>query len=269
MTPILHPSSRPSLTGAAEIACAVDRDICDQVVAVLRDTDAHVLANERVVVGAPAAGCPPWARCAAQLSFTALAVGANSGWSSLDDLDFVLVSGGTRPEATKTIDSSTVSLETLRLLPSPSLPSPHGNVAWSVKELTRRPLSDEPTTLVVEGWLAATPSMECRRQPVPSGQLDFGCDEQDWLTDTEFQPWGGHSNLAPKEGIRVPNRSYDSFAWFPSPSGDRTARAPRFGAYLVHTRVGSACEYFQPSTSGLPCSGPPVWFVEITDRISP
>jgi hypothetical protein len=268
MVPTASPSRPRAFTAGAEVICVVEQATCDEAVAILRANVPNVFRKERLVVGEFPTGCPPNGRCAAFVRFRALAVGASRGWSTIADLDLIAVTGGSRPQAAQPIESSTIPIETLRRLPLPSTPSPDGKVAWTVAQLQARPMSPAPVELVLSGWLSATPSIECRNRPVPSGQLDFGCDERDWMTDRKFQPWSEGATREPKEGIRVPNGSYRRFAFAPS-NNPESEIEPRFGAYLVRAEVGSGCEFLGPSTSGIPCSGPPAWIVEITDRIAP
>jgi hypothetical protein len=224
------------------------------------------MADDRVVIGS-AGSCPPWARCAAVTTFHAYAIGSNSGWSTLHDLDVVHLYGQSRnlPETAMRIEPETIPLPSLRKLAAPISPSPSGSVTWTVADLLNDQHVEREGGLVVEGWLVSTPELRCQARPVPSGQLDFGCDEQDWLTDTEFQPWTKASVTTPREGIQVQNGSYRTFAVDPAPAAGG-GLVPRYGAYLMRPIAECANVVHRAPA---PCSGPPGFIYEIVDRISP
>jgi hypothetical protein len=264
------PSATPSGSApprTAEIICLLEADSCRLGLDVLRTATPRILADERVVVG-PAGSCPPWARCYAVTGFRALAIGSHHGWATVDDLDVVHLSGQSRdvPDSATAIDPSTLPLASLRKLSPPALPSPTGAVSWTVAELLQDRQLQRQGTLIVEGWLVATPHLRCQAHPVPSGQLDFGCDEQDWLTDTEFQPWIRGSAIGPAEGIRVQNGSYRSFALDPA-RATGGGLVPRYGAYLVRRIGGDECKHVLQRSSAL-CSGPRGLIYEIVARIA-
>ena len=266
-----HVSAAPSQSKAASLTPVPNADVtclgvpegyCLKAVELVRHSSLERIDAEPAVIVANT--CPPGVFCA--LGAHAVLIATHPGWHQRSDLHFVSVSGIREPEAVAPWpEAAGVPGSVIEALPPPAEPSPDGRVAWTVAQLLARPLSEPPVELVVTGWLVASRPIECRTWPVPSGQLDFGCSERDWLTDREFQPSRGSSVVPPRVGIRVPNGSYRRYAI--APTSGQAKNVPRYGTYFVRAHVGSACEFLGPSTAGLPCSGPPAWIVEITGRI--
>ena len=252
-------ASESAAPTAAAVACQIDPATCVKVLAMAKQLDpAPFQGDARVVVGSI---CGPGQFCA--FGFRALVIATHTGWLHRTDLHMSVVTGTQGPEsAFRAPADTTVPPHLVGLLPPSAVPGPSSPVFWSVRDVLDDPPAQEPVELILKGWLSVTPPLPCQPEPVPSGSLDFRCNEQDWLTDEKFQPWSNGTVLTPKVGIRVPNGSYKTFSNTPGVVNGMIQ--PSQGTWLVRVSPGNMCAR-NPS---LVCIGYPPVFVEILERIS-
>ena len=116
----------------------------------------------------------------------------------------------------------------------------------TVAELLKGGIGAGGLLVAVDGWLVRAPLHPCPGVPVrsvsPSDPPTYGCPDDDYLTDLDFQPMQPDgSSVGVSDGILLPAGTYDR--WAPSPASfgrDGVGVAPRRATFLLQL-PGGAC----------------------------
>jgi hypothetical protein len=119
-----------------------------------------------------------------------------------------------------------------------------GGLTSTVIELLYDEVGAVGSYAAVDGWLVRTPLHPCASLVVPSDAPTdlptYGCPEDDYLTDAEFQgtrPDG--SSKGPARGILLPIESYAK--WAPNPAVLEQGVEPRRATFLLQLVHTAAC----------------------------
>jgi len=119
-----------------------------------------------------------------------------------------------------------------------------GGLTSTVIELLYDEVGAVGSYAAVDGWLVQTPLHPCASFVMPSGAPTdlptYGCPEDDYLTDTEFQPTRPDgSSRGPAKGILLPTESYTK--WAPDPAQLGSGVEPRRATFLLQLVHTSPC----------------------------
>ena len=115
-----------------------------------------------------------------------------------------------------------------------------GSFVLSVPDILSGAVSMEGAYAAVDGWLVRTPLHPCGSDPHPPPGPTYGCPDDDWLTETEFQPLRPDgSTLGPADAVYLPVGSYEQWAPDPAVAGFNSAGVePRRATYLLWRAAG-------------------------------
>lgn len=119
-----------------------------------------------------------------------------------------------------------------------------GGLTSTVIELLYDEVGAVGSYAAVDGWLVRTPLHPCASfvmpSDAPSDLPSYGCPEDDYLTDAEFQPTRPDgSSSGPRKGILLPVESYAK--WAPDPTVLEQGVEPRRATFLLQLVHTSAC----------------------------
>jgi hypothetical protein len=119
-----------------------------------------------------------------------------------------------------------------------------GGLTSTVIELLYDEVGAVGSYAAVDGWLVRTPLHPCASfvlpSDAPSDLPSYGCPEDDYLTDTEFQPTRADgSSRGPAKGILLPVESY--VRWAPNPAQFGSGFEPRRATFLLQLVNTSPC----------------------------
>jgi hypothetical protein len=142
-----------------------------------------------------------------------------------------------------------------------------GGLTSTVTELLYDEVGAVGSYAAVDGWLIRTPLHPCASFVMPSDAPtdlpSYGCPEDDYLTDTEFQPTRPDgSSRGPAKGILLPVESYAK--WAPNPAQFGSGFEPRRATFLLQLVDTSPCG---PTDYCL--AGPLIRRWQITARLEP
>jgi hypothetical protein len=142
-----------------------------------------------------------------------------------------------------------------------------GGLTATVDELLYDEVGAVGSYAAVDGWLVRTPLHPCASITVPSGAPTdlptYGCPEDDYLTDTQFQPTAPDgSSRGPAKGIRLPSESYAK--WAPDPAVLGPGVKPRHATFLIQFIHTSPC-----GSTDYCLAGPLIRRWQIVDRFDP
>ena len=112
-----------------------------------------------------------------------------------------------------------------------------GTLVWSVPDIVSGAVPNEGAYAAVDGWLVRTPPHPCPSDPHPPAGPTYGCPDDDWLTETQFQPLRPDgSTVGPAAALYVPAGSYEQ--WAPNPARFGPGVEPRRATYLIWRAPG-------------------------------
>ena len=119
-----------------------------------------------------------------------------------------------------------------------------GGLTATVDELLYDEVGTVGSYAAVDGWLVRTPLHPCASFVMPSDAPTdlptYGCPEDDYLTDKEFQPTAPDgSSRGPAKGILLPIESYAK--WAPDPALLGPGVPPRRATFLLQLVHTSPC----------------------------
>jgi hypothetical protein len=149
-----------------------------------------------------------------------------------------------------------------------------GGLTVTVDEVLKGGLGAGGQFVAINGWLVRDALHPCPALPLASGTPSdgpkYGCPDDDYLTDLEFQPLQGDgSSVGPPDGLFLPAGTYDQ--WAPSPAffGQYgVGVVPRRATYLVRL-VASNPGKELPCGSAAGCSLVTVVRWQIVGRLDP
>ena len=115
-----------------------------------------------------------------------------------------------------------------------------GTFVLSVADIVSGAVPMEGAFAAVDGWLVRGPLHPCASDPHPPAGPTYGCPDDDWLTESEFQPLRPDgSSVGPANGLDLPSGSYSEWASDPATFGpDGLGVEPRRATYLVWRAPG-------------------------------
>jgi hypothetical protein len=115
-----------------------------------------------------------------------------------------------------------------------------GTFVLSVADILAGAVQMEGAYAAVDGWLVRTPLHPCASDPNPPPGPTYGCPDDDWLTESAFQPLRPDgSSVGPVDALYLPIGSYDE--WAPNPAAfgrDSVGVEPRRATYLLWKAPG-------------------------------
>ena len=115
-----------------------------------------------------------------------------------------------------------------------------GTFVLSVADILSGSVSMDGAYAAVDGWLVRTPLHPCASDPHPPPGPAYGCPDDDWLTESEFQPLRADgSSVGPDDAVILPAGTYEEWAPDPAVTGFNSAGVvPRRATYLLWRAPG-------------------------------